>query len=478
MGKRKFNKNGKDVVHFRLVHQTGKEREGAAKHVLEPYVPPNAAKKYGHEPELPEDLEEALGQELLGMQPLEDSDHDEDVDPDELDGDCYFPKDGYDYSQHLKTCGEGALVLVQDDAKQGAPQEGLSSSSTFQVPTAKSTAGQGASNEIMEALDALDVTDEYEELNDDMMEILVKGGGVDHNALLWNEATEQRNIKAGDTDEFMPELLADDLFDDEEDDGEAGPRAQRSAKADAEFLEMLEEYDDDEIGCLSEPETDEGEERDQVLEKCDEVAEMYCADKEAENKKMAMLFDPHEVGKYAVLVDRDAGLEVEPVPFEKTRALAERYMEADSDAETSDGENTEQYLSTSHQTEKDDWDCESILSTYSNTSNRPGRIIRPKIAKPKKKAVDPVIEEKEENEESDDSADDRAVALLDASTERPKNETPEEKKVRKAAVKALRQECRKLKKESKDTYKKEASKLSKTQIGTGDLRTQVRSIKI
>lgn len=498
MGKRKFNKNGKDVLHFHLVHRSGREEEGAANRVLEPYVPPNVAKKTGPEPDIPEELERNLGLEVFGENPEmmeECDDDDEGADSDKLEGDCYFPKDGYDYDQHLKTCGGGQVVLVPDklDKPQGSggypstfgmeePEVSQSSSSTLKVPSAKSAVQGDAPKDILEALDALDATDEYEELTDDWMETLVQGGGASNQELLWNEK-EERNMKGkGGQDEFMPELLMDDLFDEDEDDDDVGgPRADKSGKADAEFLDMMEEYDDEEIGALSEPETDEGEEREKVLEACDEVAGQYIDAKEEEKKKFEMYVDygrSEDAEKYFEELQRDRGLEVEPMPLGKTKALANKFLTTDSDAETDDGENVESYLGHSHATEKEEWDCESILSTYSNTSNRPGRIVRPKIGKPKKKAVEPVVEENEDEEDSDDSADARAVALLDAPTERPKNETNEDKKARKAAVKALRQECRKLKKESKQTYKQEASKLSKTSIGTADLRNQVRSIKM
>lgn len=491
MGKRKFPK--KDAVHFHLVHRSGREEEGSSSHVLQPYVPPNVAKKLGHEPDIPEDLERNLGLDEIGEDPEDDSeenDDDEGVDSEELDGDCYFPKDGYDYNQHLKVPGGGHVVLVPDKpqssgypgSEASAQQQGASesSSSTLKVPSSRSVVTGDVPKEMLDALDALDATEEYEELNDDWFGEILQGGGANQSELLWNEP-EERNIRKVGQDEFMPELLMDDLFDDEDEDGNAGPRADKSGKADAEFLEMMDEYDDDEIGALSEPEDFEGEEREKVNEACDKVAELYIDTKEAEKKQMEMIADhgrTEDAHRYFEELKRDQGVEVEPMPFEKTQALAQKYLTADSDAETSDGENAESYLGHSHQTEKEEWDVESILSTYSNTSNRPGRIIRPKIAKPKKKAVEPVAEEKESEEDSDDSADERAVALLDAPTDRPKNETPEDKKARKAAVKALRQECRKLKKESKATYKTEAAKLSKTQVGNADLRTQVRVIPL
>jgi protein LTV1 len=493
MGKRKFNKNGKDVVHFRLVHRTGKEEEGASKHVLEPYVPTNVAKKFGPEPDIPEDLERELGPEVFGGDPEEEEYDDESVVGSEaLDGDCYFPKDGYDYDQHLKYCGTADVVLVPSDLQKERQKEGgypstqepevsQASSSTLKVPSSRSAVQDEVSQDVLEALDALDATDEFEELTDDWMETIVHSAGVSNAELLWNEK-EERNFRAkGGQEEFMPELLLDDLFDDDEEEDGVGPRADTSVKADAEFLDMMKEYDDDEIGELSEPETDEGEEREKVLEACEQVAGQYIDAKEEEQKRMEMYCEygrSEDAQQYFEELEKERGVDEVPMPFEKTRALAEKFLAADSDAETSDGENAESYLGHSHQTEKEEWDCESILSTYSNTSNRPGRIVRPKIAKPKKKAIEPVVEENEDEEDSDDSADARAVALLDAPTERPKNETVEEKKARKAAVKALRQECRKLKKESKVTYKQEASKLSKTSIGTSDLRTQVRSIKM
>jgi len=129
------------------------------------------------------------------------------------------------------------------------------------------------------------------------------------------------------------------------------------------------------------------------------------------------------------------------------------------------------------------WDCESILSTYSNLDNNPttiGRSRRSRKGKKKQKDIEPVMEEEyddyedyheiklsnktglpmgvlpvTEKEEKDPYGD-----IVNKGKARKKKETKEEKKLRKAAVKEERMISRIQKKMVKEAFKDEFMKRS------------------
>jgi protein LTV1 len=107
-----------------------------------------------------------------------------------------------------------------------------------------------------------------------------------------------------------------------------------------------------------------------------------------------------------------------------------------------------------------DWDCESILTTYSNVANHP-KVLEDegggskKTRKPKQPvafADAPVAAVAE-----DDAAAAAAASAVNKGVARKKEETPEQRKARKAAVKAERKAARETKKSLKMSYKAEAA---------------------
>ncbi|BFY99451.1 hypothetical protein BsWGS_02492 [Bradybaena similaris] len=126
---------------------------------------------------------------------------------------------------------------------------------------------------------------------------------------------------------------------------------------------------------------------------------------------------------------------------------------------------------------KKQFDCMSILSLSSNTRNRPTDIIPPKSEdKPKHKKL-----ENDTNSESGVSlrqiqAEMRASHKLDKTcTFRPKDETADEKKSRKKAIKDERKERRQEKKANKEVFSMEKEKMKKE---TAALSKSVKSVKI
>ncbi|KAL4251522.1 LTV1 family protein [Abortiporus biennis] len=120
---------------------------------------------------------------------------------------------------------------------------------------------------------------------------------------------------------------------------------------------------------------------------------------------------------------------------------------------------------------KDRWDCETILTTYSNLENHP-RLIRAKQLRAVPKILlDPktglpfvanVPKEKIVSTTADPKADELNEDAPRTTITRPKNESKEEKKARKQAVKMDRQVRRADKKAMKEQFSSEIKQQSKT----------------
>merc|ERR1719466_607231 len=108
--------------------------------------------------------------------------------------------------------------------------------------------------------------------------------------------------------------------------------------------------------------------------------------------------------------------------------------------------------------EKPDWDCESIISTYSNIYNHPKIIDEPKIIKLHDRTGIPLgvlKDNKKKDEEKSDSDEEDLKEQIVLNNIRRKTETSEEKKARKQEVKKFRSERRKEKKDTKIFFKDE-----------------------
>lgn len=152
--------------------------------------------------------------------------------------------------------------------------------------------------------------------------------------------------------------------------------------------------------------------------------------------------------------------------------------------------------------EKNNWDCESILSTYSNLYNRPKTISEPSKKKLKKKDDDDDASSVSSRTVKDDKIKlsaksglpigvlpavgptnrqleamdyDGLTRLRTAPTLRPEDESAEEKRQRKKAVKEERRERRMEKKANTAAFKDEEKRQKKTLT---ELQTNIQGIKI
>ncbi|KAH7699553.1 LTV1 protein [Aphelenchoides avenae] len=97
------------------------------------------------------------------------------------------------------------------------------------------------------------------------------------------------------------------------------------------------------------------------------------------------------------------------------------------------------------------WDCESVLSTYTNIYNHP-TLIR---EEPKRKGI--TKKDLKELEKMDDSMS--VMSGFSVSTVRPRGETADERRARKAAIKEERRERRMEKKSNKEAFKQEKKQM-------------------
>ncbi|CAH0717641.1 unnamed protein product, partial [Brenthis ino] len=219
---------------------------------------------------------------------------------------------------------------------------------------------------------------------------------------------------------------------------------------DNRFEKMFAEYDDTELGALDLEEI-EGfmpETHDMLLKAAEEFAESrrrYQLDKEKEIARIQRLQEIEEESEEDNLVT----MEVEP---------------------------------------KEKWDCETILSTYSNLYNHPKVIEEPKkpkkikinaktglpedtLGKQNKLTLKSLAKFNEMNEDMNKASDDdgqtnaeTVLSTLSVLSIRPKDETPEEKKERKRLLKEYRKERRVEKKANKEAFKEEKKRQEKIML--------------
>ncbi|CAF0889479.1 unnamed protein product, partial [Didymodactylos carnosus] len=211
---------------------------------------------------------------------------------------------------------------------------------------------------------------------------------------------------------------------------------------DEQFDKIFDEYGDDDIGPLDAESIGED-----GIEQNDDLVKQTVRQFEDEQEK--------------------SDAQIEKIAIEKTKKLLSK-LEQEQDQPN---EKDEIFLvDNNFDKDKEKWDCETILSTYSNLYNHP-RLIqqipnrKQKIRLSQKTGL-PLIEkdEQQSNSESDESEDDdqesamSKVSDLSSIYQRKKNETSEERRARKQAVKDIRRDRRQIKKATKLVFKQEEQK--------------------
>ncbi|ESS35960.1 hypothetical protein TGVEG_272770 [Toxoplasma gondii VEG] len=309
--RKKIDRNSASAVTFRLVPASfadpaAQQSSAPQRMALQRVIPRNALKKNKFREALPTDLLRALDPEDFGIHANLDEDErralcdqiygdneqlsqaaqaaltakakreearrkaGDATQPtlEDLDGDCYFPKDGYDYSQHLVSLGGGVLI---DHVETTAEKH-------VKARRAKEEGPLRSRDERL-VLEALDNADDYEELLDDFVATAKEPHPAgsdqdeeDEEALLWGE----ENLKSAKLFAIRERLAAlrlenaDDGGEEDEEvceafegmQGDAVVPACRAAQSrqDEKFDKLVEEYNDEFIGEVAPEDVDDGDE--------------------------------------------------------------------------------------------------------------------------------------------------------------------------------------------------------------------------
>lgn len=413
-----------------------------------------------------------------------------------------FFDDDYNYLQHLKEVGPAELVpsgrpqsriIVTDDGKVEEEEVEQIPPPTINLPSSvfasefeedvgllnKAAPVRGLcldlDPDVVAALDDdFDFSDPENQLEDDF---ILKANDLG--------SKDQRNENEGDDDEWEDvddeeadsDESQDDDFDsegplsDEESRGEAGPmkeflfmqeetksrfseysmsssvmrRNDQLTLLDERFEKFYEQFDEDEIGALDNAELEGFIQTDSA--RLQDVVKDYFKQKAKECVKLKDL-KPIE-GLDLIEEDEEVEEEMQTIVIEEP---AEK------------------------------WDCESILSTYSNLYNHPQIIKDPPKTKPIKVSAKtgiplgvlpgrgPTAKQVERMERINDGDLPRV-----STQQRSKHESTEEKKARKQAIKEERKERRVEKKANKLAFKVEKSRQEKEQL---NLRQNLQGLKI
>jgi protein LTV1 len=205
-------------------------------------------------------------------------------------------------------------------------------------------------------------------------------------------------------------------------------RTQELQLLDDRFEKIEEEYDEEEMGCVDH----------------EELAGMIRPDTDLFNQAIEKFIDeqtPHKLAE--AYEDAESGDEKEKI----------------GDEDDSEEESDEKLFAQFQKTPKAEWDCESIISTYSNIYNHPKMIpIEKKKITVSGKTGLPVgvLQKKEKNFEPE--IEEKEVIL---NNKRNKGESAEERKQRKQAVKESRKNRRVEKKSNSKSFKNEQIKQEK-----------------
>eukprot|EP00299_Pterocystis_sp_00344_P017164 c8609_g1_i1.p1 GENE.c8609_g1_i1~~c8609_g1_i1.p1 ORF type:complete len:552 (-),score=143.32 c8609_g1_i1:52-1707(-) len=389
--------------------------------------------------------------------------------------------DGYDYSRHLKPIGDdpSAVFLLPGGIAVGAKD--VVTPKHLRIPNIQE-----------ERFDVLLPALPTEEIDEDVlaaMELIENedidpeeewGGPLADDFIL--QATGGKNYH----DLVESELLrtADEIEEDEEYEESPvhRPADYHPKLIDERFDEVLKEYDDDQIGELD----DENVEN---IHGLDVSHFSDVIDGFLRTGPYKIFKNPDVgVGMADIPIGKFSGSAKDESPFEildamrkqaKEEGLAELIESAPEESVQDLDATLDALLQKPLRTE---WDCETILSTYSNTENHPKYVSEPSNIKIKldkrtglpvtfKKPVPPNKEtqdsqppadspatdakqaEEGNNSDSDGSGEeDETVTVVNS---RSRTETAEEKRARKRAVKELKRTRRQQKKETANQFKDE-----------------------
>lgn len=415
-------------------------------------------------------------------------------------------RDGYDYSKHMKEMGHGKFYSANGQFESqnalarrvALPDDVLpSANETERLLDAITLTTDVMDSDLREAL----VNDEaFEEMDDDFM---VQAATVDpnedaadgfdydaHIAKLMEAASGIPKVRGNLTDSEDDDDSEiddnDEEFSDEEDDAD---KEESQRALDALFEKTLaEEYGDEDLGEL---EDDDPETRGELVLEGDllkEIVDDFVSVRQDMLNDEGKIGNPFRTGNNLKQIleecEAERALEENDGTDLETDTVPEEDPEIERELQALYTRNA--YLVAR---EQEQWDCETIVSTYSNLDNHPTLLTEEMPNKKKKKKAAAAAAAEKATIVGDrsqimlsrktgmplgvfESAPKKPEAAAKPSKELPavvttkgKNETKEEKKARKEAVKQLKTQRRQEKKQWKTAFKEEEQRQSTQTVG-------------
>jgi len=403
-----------------------------------------------------------------------------------------FKLDGYNYTQHLRAMGTGTFVgnsgrvisnpIPKLTERVVLPDEVLPSELELLSTHVESITTGEMEVADAEMLDALENPDAYEEILDDFVVTATEKNEDDADEFDFDAhfAKMMQQAQRADQDGSDDDDSGEDEDEDDSDEEDAGLEnmADEQLQLEKQFQQMLQtEYDDYEIGDLDGEDPSLQGTIDMESAVLDEVMDEFLND-DSINKKVRDVQLSHVKSEDGVVTD-DVDLETLDEDGKRKHIIQKRkgditdldhIDELDSDDEKELKEMTEKYFSGRVENQ---WDCESITSTYSNLDNHPHLLKVESKKKTKKNKGAPEGQEQygfiklsdktgmplgvfENNAAYDD--DDQYSIVSDGENlgiKRDKKEGAEDKKLRKQMLKDAKRAQRVQKKQLKETFKSE-----------------------
>eukprot|EP00656_Telonema_subtile_P005700 TRINITY_DN12602_c0_g1_i1.p1 TRINITY_DN12602_c0_g1~~TRINITY_DN12602_c0_g1_i1.p1 ORF type:complete len:485 (+),score=184.58 TRINITY_DN12602_c0_g1_i1:226-1680(+) len=392
-----------------------------------------------------------------------------------------FPSDGYDYGQHLREGGGGhfvaaplpkekkqpEMVLLKEDAAEAEdapvvmlPAEMFASEQELSAPVGtlrNKPEYHGINLEVdPDIMAALDGDEGFEEILDDFIvtaqdeEDCAEDDGMFELTDCFGNKLELRGDEYdSDDSDVSGEAYSEDDYDNRTEYTMTTSRRERGEQGrilDDRFEQFVkDEYDSEEIGEPDEEDTNQDG-----------------AEATLDNALLAGALDDYiETCADGDISDLGPDRTAKPLTSTELQRLEE----------ANNTEHSMQMGGKEPEKQEEEWDCETIVSTYSNLYNHPKALDQPRIRissktglalgflpdKYNKKQPEPVEEEDEEEDEEE---------RVNLGVKR-RGESKEEKKLRKAALKDEKRTRRAEKKDLKNEFKKESELQKREAIARG-----------
>ncbi|EAN33614.2 hypothetical protein TpMuguga_01g00370 [Theileria parva strain Muguga] len=320
------------------------------------------------------------------------------VTEDDLEGDCYFPKDGYDYEQHLATINPKYFIPAP---KLTTDEPYVESGADF--PDLTTSLEKKLDPEVDEVLEALESDNELEAIDDDFVSQAIGcDEDLDEDDLLWGNYTP-----------MIPTSILDNKINNSD---------------------LMEDDNEDDDDMVENP-----------------LERGYMKD-----------FNHYNA------LDKDKMTILDPIiPKDKIYEILENNEQFNDLSEESDLDDELEYESS----ESDQWDVETVLTTYSNSTNHPKMILSRKIKVPNPTPV--------KDNSTHKKLDIDTIQLPEVNTTRVKGESLEEKRERKLAVKRTKALIKEVKRNNKEMLKEVRKKNAETNSrGCYDITNGVKYLKL